>query len=498
MKRIVIVYVAAASFALLCQGFQCASSELAVARKAMQGQDYLKAKSALDKALVTNPDDCEALLMLGEVKEKLKDSDGMVAAYEKARKCPGVRPEQQTFISVSLFNLWVVQYNGGINSFNDYVEGKDPEKLNEAQLYVERALEIKPEYSDPFVLLGQILEIKGDTNKAIEIYQRWWEIERPGFDVLRGKSITMSSTRGDVIKALSTPLMTKMDSISNGVIYKDRFDVGGRDLIVFTMALGSADAVIEGWTYNAPPTVTELEKWRTRTAAVSPLKSLAFIAYQRGTYADALTWTNLVMQAHPSDQELVALRTQLLQNLGKTTEAMDELKALIAKDPRSALFRLQYAAMLSGAGSYDESVLQYKSVLDLDPSNESALYNLAANFKNIASIKQRNELDKMDKNKNYRPDTTYLADLKASAEYFERLRKASIKYRDDIVVLEQLANVHEVRKESAKVRILIMELEALEDKYRASKEYYRIMEGLYGRNKMMDKMKEVQEKGAKL
>ena len=143
-------------------------------------------------------------------------------------------------------------------------------------------------------------------------------------------------------------------------------------------------------------------------------------------------------------------------------------------------------------------MLQYKSVLDLDPSNESALYNLAANFKNIASIKQRNELDKMDKNKNYRPDTTYLADLKASAEYFERLRKASIKYRDDIVVLEQLANVHEVRKESAKVRILIMELEALEDKYRASKEYYRIMEGLYGRNKMMDKMKEVQEKGAKL
>ncbi|MBC8124932.1 MAG: tetratricopeptide repeat protein, partial [Candidatus Kapabacteria bacterium] len=248
MKRIILVYIAAAAFAILCQGFQCASSELAVARKAIQGQDYMKAKSALDKALVTNPDDCEALLMLGEVKEKLKDPDGMVEAYEKARKCPGVRAEQQTFISVSLFNLWVAQYNGGINSFNEYVEGKDSKKLNEAQLFLERAQEIKPEYSDPLVLLGQILEIKGDTNKAIEVYQRWWEMERPGFDILRSKSITMGSTRGDVIKSLGTPVMTKMDSISNGVIYKDRFDVGGRDLIVFSIAVGTADAQIEGWT----------------------------------------------------------------------------------------------------------------------------------------------------------------------------------------------------------------------------------------------------------
>jgi hypothetical protein len=43
-----------------------------------------------------------------------------------------------------------------------------------------------------------------------------------------------------------------------------------------------------------------------------------------------------------------------------------------------------------------------------------------------------------------------------------------------------------------------MELEALEDRYRSNREYYRVMEGLYGRNKMMDKMKQAQEKGAKL
>ncbi|MCX6139583.1 MAG: hypothetical protein NTX15_01930 [Candidatus Kapabacteria bacterium] len=498
MKRSVVFYIVAATFAILAQGFQCASSELVTARKAMQGQDYIKAKAALDKALEANPNDCDALMMMGEVSEKLKDEDGMIDAYTKARTCPGIKAEQQTFVSVNLYNVWVARYNAGIIAFNGYVADKNVAKLLESQTALEKALAVKPEYSDPMVLLGQIQEIKGDTTKAIEIYQRWWDMERPGFDILKSKTITMGATRGDVIKALGTPSLTKMDSVSDGVIYKDRFDIGGRDIIVFSIAEGQADAKLEGWTYNAPSSVTEVEKWRLRSATVTPLKSLAYIAYQRGTYSEALTWTNLVMQMRPADQELVPLRTQLLQNLGKTSEAMNEIKAQIEKEPNSVLYRLQYAAMLSGATQYEAAVVQYKSVVELEPTNETALYNLAANYKNIASTKQRTELEKMDKNRNYRPDTTYLADLKSSADYFERLRKASVKYKDDIIVLEQLANVYEVLKETVKVKAVVMELEALEDKYRASKDYYRIMEGLYGRNKMMDKMKEAQEKGAKL
>lgn len=498
MKRPLLIYTAFATLAILTQGFQCASSDLATARKAIQAQDYVKAKQSLDKAIVANPDDCEALVMLGDVHEKLKDSEAMVAAYQKARVCPNVKPEQQTSISLNLYNVWVSQYNAGIMSFNDYVASNDHKMLTKSQEALRRAFEIKPEFSDPLVLTGQILEIEGDTTKAIEVYQRWWEMERPGFEVLRSKQITIGTSRAAIIQSLGTPLMTKMDSIPGGLIYSDRFDIGGRDIVIFCVAEGHAEATLEGWTYNMPSSIMEQEKWRKRTALVSPLKALAFIAYQRGTYSEALNWTNVVMQMKLSDQELVPLRTQLLQNLGKTSEAMEELRVQIAKEPKSPLPRLQYAGMLSGAGKYEESIAEYKNVIELEPSNETALYNLAADYKNIASTKQRAELDKMDRNKKYVPDTTYLNDLGASADYFQRLRKASFKYRDDIVVLEQLANVYEVRKESSKVKMLIMELEALETKYVSNKEYYHIMEGLYGRNKMMDKMKEAQLKGAKL
>lgn len=498
MKPQYLLYIALALTATLSQGFQCASSKLTTARKAIQQQDYVKARQALDEALVANPADCEALMMLGDVQLRTSDVSGMVTTYKSARNCSGLKPEQHTLISVNLYNAWVAQYNSGISSYNTYAETREQTALDESRAALTNAFQIKPEFPEPLSLLGQAHEVAGDTTAALEAYRQWWDIERPGFEIIRSKNLYVGSTRGSIIKALGTPLTTKMDTTESGLMYKDRFDVGGRDLITFTIQKEGIDASLEGWTYNPPNTISEPEKWRVRFAALSPLKSLAFINYQRLTYGEALTWTSIVMAIKPSDQELVPLKTQLLQQLGKTDEAMVDLRKHIASEPSSVLYRLQLATMLSTTGSVEEAVKEFHEVIKLEPTNETALYNLGANYKNLAGNKQRTEIEKLEKNPNYRPDTAYLKDLRTSAEYFERLRKSSFKYRDDIIVLEQLGNVYEVRKESAKVRAIIMELEALEEKYKANKEYYRVMEGLYGRNKMIDKMKIAQEKGKRL
>ena len=498
MKRTLGLYIGLAACAVFAQGFQCASSDVAVAKKALQQQDFTKAKSSLEKALVANPNDCDALMLLGEVNDRLRDVNGMVAAYQKARSCEGIKPVQKEAISVTLYNQWVVSYNEGISSYNAYVETSDKAKLNAAMASFKLARDVKPEFTDPLPLMGQIAEMSGDTTAAVQHYTTYWNLEKPGMDIMRSKGVTIGGTRGAMLKSLGTPVTTRMDSIDNGIIYKDRFDIGGRDMITFSFSQGNADADIEGWSYNPPATVTELEKWRVRTISVSPLKSLAFLSYSRGENQQALEWANVVMAVKPKDQELVPLRTQVLQNLGKGDEALAELKAQIDRDPSSVPTRLQYGAMLSSNEKYAEANQQYIKVLELDVQNETALYNLAANYKNIASDKQRNELLKMDKNKKYVPDTSYLGDLRTAAQYFEQLRGASFKYRDDLVVMEQLANTYEVRKDTAKVKAIILELEALEDRYRTNREYYRVMEGLYGRNKMMDKMKQAQEKGAKL
>lgn len=495
VQRIFRFVVLSAFGALMLSGFQCASSELTTARNAMKKQDYVGAKTALSKMLTTEPANCEALMMLGEANARLNDVPGMVDAYRKVRSCNGLTPTMSNEVSIRLYNVWVVEYNEGIKAYNDAVSGtNDVAKYDEAIAHLTTARDLKPEFTEPLVLMGQSQEAKTDTNAALSTYKTWWEAEKSGFEVAKTRGIVLGMNRQQALRTLGTPLQTKMDSVEGAVIYKDRYDIGGRDFLIFAaMDNGAPDAVIEGWTYAPATTLSEPERWRSRTISMAPLKAMAFITYERGKEEEALGWCDVVASAKPSDQELGPLRTQLYQNLGKTDQAVAELKAALAKEPDNATYRVQYAGLLMAAERYDEAITEYKVVLSKDPKNETALYNMAAVYKNKASKAQMAERDKLQKDKNYKVDESFLKDLGTSAEYFERLRE-TFRYRDDLTVLEQLANIYEVRREKSKVKVIIMELEALSVKYATNKAYYQIMEGVYARNGMVDKAKEMEAK----
>jgi tetratricopeptide (TPR) repeat protein len=275
-------------------------------------------------------------------------------------------------------------------------------------------------------------------------------------------------------------------------VFKDKIDVGGRVMYVFSSDETGGTPALEGWTYNPPASLADGEVWRGRVTSLAPIKALAYIDYQNGRKEHSLEMCNVVGAVKPVDQELVPL-----QDLCKADEALREMEAQLKRDPSQINYRLQYATLLTGAGRANDAIDQYKMVLKQDRNNETALYNLAAAYKNKAGSKQRTELEKMDKDKKYQPDMSYLDDLKTAAEYFELLR-ATPKYSTDIIVLEQLANVYEVTKDKSKVKALIMELEGLEQLHTTDKTYYQIMEGLYGRNNMIEKMKGAAAKGAKL
>ncbi|MCO6466626.1 MAG: hypothetical protein J5I53_08425 [Bradyrhizobiaceae bacterium] len=498
MKRSLHLCVLAAFAVLTFSGFQCASSNLTAARKAIQNQDYASAKQTLEQALAANPNDCEALILLGDVARLQDDADGLLAAYTRALACPGITDKQRADISIRLYNAWAAEYNAGITGYNDYVQSKDRVRLEAAITHLENAARIKPSYTEPLSLLGGSYEAHGDTAKAQATYERWWMIEKPGFDIMMDKGVTLGMSRDQAHAILGKPAESQQDSIQGGgLIYKDKIDVGGRNMYLFSSDEKSGAPMVEGWTYNPPSSVSQAENWRARVTSLGPVKALAFIAYHAGNKERALEMANVVGKISPTDKELVPLRTQVLQDLGRTDAALKEIEIQLNRDPSNVNYRLQYATLLSGAGRNNEAIEQYNLVLKAEPSNDAALYNLAAAFKNIAGNKQRAELEKMDKDKRYQPDMSYMADLAKSAEFFEKLRSTP-KYKTDIIVLEQLANVYEVTKEKAKVKALILELEGLEALNEKNKTYYEIMEGLYSRNNMIEKMKVAAAKAAKL
>lgn len=499
MKRPLYLLVVAAFAALMTTGFQCASTGTSTAKRAIQNKDYVAAKKSLEDALAANPNDCEARILLGEVARLQGDDEAMLAAFEKANDCPGITDKQRADMSIQLFNGWVTQYNAGITAYNNYVQSRDNAELDKAITHLSNAIMLKPTFTEPMSLLGGVYESKGDTANAYATYQKWWMVEKPGFDIMNDKGVTLGQERTKVHQMLGTPSETNTDSLDGGgKVYKDKIDVGGRTMYIFSSDEKGGAPVLEGWTYNPPSTVSPSEHWRARITTVGPIKAMAFIDYHAGKKEHALEMANVLSKISPTDHELVPLRTQVLQDLGKVDDALREIEEQVNRNPNQVSFRLQYATLLAGAGKNKESIDQYNIVLTSEPKNETALYNLAAAYKNLAGTKQRAELDKMDKDKKYQPNLSYLDDLKSSASYFEQLRKASAKYQTDIIVLEQLANVYEVTKEKAKVKALIMELEGLEQMNLKNKTYYEIMEGLYSRNNMIDKMKEAAAKASKL
>ena len=80
MRRSIAVMSLLACVAVLTQGFQCSSSQLTVAKKAMDAKDFRKAKDALHAALTQNPNECSALAMLGEAHDSLNEQDSMLAS----------------------------------------------------------------------------------------------------------------------------------------------------------------------------------------------------------------------------------------------------------------------------------------------------------------------------------------------------------------------------------------------------------------------------------
>lgn len=498
MKRMSVLYVGAIAAAVLVQGFQCGSADMTTARRAVQQKDFSKAKQSLTNAVAVNPDNVDALILLASVYDGLEQPDSSALMYQRALASPGIKPDQRDVAGVTLFQQWAAAYNKGLKAYGEAMSARgDRAKLLEALSAFESAMRIRPEYTDVYGNIGETNERLGDTVSAMDAYARFYAAEQAAIDAITAAGVTLGSTRGQMITALGTPKNTKMDSLDKGVLYGDSFVIGGKRAIIFSYTETTDDAVVEGWRYDPPATLIEKEIVRPRIVSVSPLKNAAFIDYNRGRYSEALKWADIVAKAKPADKELTALRGQAMTRSGKADVAIDELKARVAKDPSAVQPRVELMTLYTNTERFDDALRIGEEVLALEPNNEAALYESAANAKNIAGQRQQQQFELQDKNPKHVMDTTYMTYLSRSAGYFERLRKVSARFKDDFGVIADLANTYEVRKDVAKVKALIGELEALEVKYANDPNYFRVMEGLYARNKMMDKMKEAQAKGAK-
>lgn len=488
------ILVLAGFAALMLQSFQCASPEMSAARKAMKDKDYQKARTSAETVLKSDLDNIEALFILSNASQMMGDVQSATSALRRIQVSSAATQQQKNEASKTVFNLWVAEYNAGITTYNTYTSSEKRDDAVKAAGHLTKAVELKPEFSEPLPLLGRIQLTLGDTAAALVSFKRWWTLEEKGFEIASSKGLVLEMPRAQVLRTMGTPIQQTSDSLQDGGrLFKDRYDVGGRDFMVFsTMGSGEIDGTVSGWTYAPATSLSVEEQRRTRTVTLEPLKNLALIDYEQKNPKGSFEWCTIVAKAHPTDGSLTPLRVRLYTELGRMDEALAEIQSLIKANPTDMSYRITYASMLDAAGKADQSRAVYEEVLGKEPSNEAALLGLAAYWKGRAYEKQVAERDKAAKDPKYkRNDQLYFGDLRTSAEYYERIRK-SPKYRDDLSVLEQLFNVYDVMSDSKNLAGIVRDLEALEPQYRVDPQWLMIMEGIYVRTNQIEKAKSIE------
>jgi tetratricopeptide (TPR) repeat protein len=228
----------------------------------------------------------------------------------------------------------------------------------------------------------------------------------------------------------------------------------------------------------------------------TPIRALAQLHYVRKEFDASLKYIQLFAQIEPTNPEANTSLVALYQELGKTDDALKSVDELTKSDPKNKYAWAQYGDLLQNMSRYQESIDKYEKALEIDPTYEFVLRNIASAYKNLAGDVQRKQQDKIEADSKYKPDyEEYFPHLRKSAEYFSRAMKTP-EFANDFQVMGELANIYTVLDQANELKQILNKLEAVESSVPKNKrdQYYLILMKIYGDLKESQKLQEVRAK----
>lgn len=483
------------SFAM--QGFQCASREFTTAKVAYSQQDYTKAEEYLKKELAAHPENGEAYLLLSDIKYATKQfkqsADYAQKAIEYLKK-PGDRDKA----NFNIHNSWIQAYNIGIQNYNTGASKNDQNKLDSAIVYLNEAIEIKPRKTEPYSLVAQVYEIKKDTAKAVELYTKNIEMLKPELDFGKEAGLYLDMSRDKAIAKIGKVGKHQVFPTEKGdsVIVDVLNSNSGKEVILTSLKKqNSTEENVKGWRVDLPADWT-MDRESPYELNLDAFSALFQINYSWGKPEKALEYLKVITSFDPSNQQANSSLVTLYQSIGKTDEALKFVQDLTQKDPNNKLFWAQYGDIYQNMGKYKEAIEMYQKAVDLDHNFDFALRNIATAYKNQASMIQKEQFDRMDKDKSYKGDTTaYFPLLRESAKYFNQALETK-QFENDYRVYLELAQLYLVLDDEINTKKTIRKLEAAESLVPEDQKeaYYLKMLNIYSTIKDTENTKRIQNK----
>lgn len=495
MKRFVFLLALLIAGAVIFQSFQCSSRNITTAKVKMKSQQYDEAIESLNKELAVNPNSDEAYALLADIYYQRKDRRLAAKNAKKAleiTKNPNLIQQEKALI----YNLWVDCYNSGMGYYSAYISNKNPSMLDSAIESFNIGIELRPEFLEFYNLKGIVYELKNDNASAISSYEEFVRQFDKNYQFGKKNGFYSKIPRHTVIDKLGKPKLPMPGINAQGdTTFTDFYEIDGKELYVFSEKKDNLLAVT-GWHYDPPSSWLPSEKQLRMDVNTSPLAILAQHYYNEKNLEKSLQYIKIIIDLEPDNSNAYSSMVGIYQELGKTDEAVSTIQDLIKAEPNNPLYTTQLADLYHNLGRYDESIDTYMKALKIDANFDRANRNVASAFKNRASVKQKSEQDKRDKDKNYKIDTeVYMPDLRESAKYFAKSLESKT-FANDMMILSELANIYQVLGEKDDLRKIVRNLEAIE--FTLSKEqlqqYYLNMLKIYSEMDDTKKLEEIKNK----
>ena len=449
MKRVNIFTAIVLGAFLTFTGFQCSSTELTSAKLYIQQKNWDKAIEVLNKEVAKNPKSDEGYYLLGATYAEKENMDKMIESFDKSLE---VSKKYEKEIKSSKKYHWANFFNKGVAFFNRAAQQTDPDSaalMNNKSTYAfDQAIKLEPDSIDAYKNLAYVYMNMQKYDEAIPNFMKLIGEVRKGLETFFsfdknyiGKSETyLIGKLGQPDKKVET---TYKSSNSTMYVYESKsLDVyiEGNMVVGYTLISepnshrGNVDAYkyVGQIYYNKG--VVERDKYENSKIAADSIAALDY-------FNKAISMLEEGKKVSPNDTDILLYLSNSYIAANKVDVAIDAFKAGVAAEPNNKFYRYNYGVLLLGDNQFEDAANQFKKAVDIDPTYQNAIYNLAVTYvKWGAKIAKDHEIANKDA-KDAKEETQSKEKYKAALPYLESYVQ---KKSDDAQIWELLGKVYTV------------------------------------------------------
>lgn len=480
--------------AVLFSSFQCASKEMTSGKMKYSSQNYEEAVDYFKKELSLNPTNQEAITLLVDSYMRMKQWEN--AADVIAERGEDVtNPQFKQNISIFTNQLWVNAYNEGIRHFNDYLSTQQDIHLDSAISSFQLGAKVRPRMVDFYDFLGRVYDAKGDAKNMIKYYDKYLDLLEPELTFMKENGLYLYQDRSEILEKLGEPTKTAGLKMGEDSTLTDLFKKNEVDTYIFTVQNGNEFELV-GIRHDPPKNWDMREQSQFTQFRLGPLTNLIQVYYEQEEYEKSLEYVKILTQVDPNNSEANASLITLYQQLGKEDEAISQVRELTEQYPSNKTYWARFGDIYSNMEEFDKAIEKYEKALTIDPMYAIVLRNAASAYKNKAGIEQKKQQEEIDAGDREEIDIDeYKPYLEKSEEYFAKSLQTN-EFKNDYMVLSELANIYTVLEDEQQLRDVIKKLESIEYEIPNDRKesYYLKLIRIYSELGESDKTKEIQRK----